>query len=84
MQGLLLAEKARLNGSRVFTDEWLDADAFVVSAVVGADRRTAGTTEEFLRTSVPGDYLIRFDRLADPRMVAVRSNGRATLLVRGE
>ena len=84
MQGLVLAEKERLNGSRVFTDEWLDADAFVVSAVVGADRRTAGTTEEFLRTSVPGDYLIRFDRLADPRMVAVRSNGRATLFVRGE
>jgi hypothetical protein len=83
-QGLVLSEKERLLSNRVFNDGWPDADAFVVKAVVGADPLTAHTIEEFLGASVPGDYLIRSDRLTDPRIVPVRSNGRATLFVRRE
>ena len=78
-QGLLLAEKDRLAGRRVFRDHWDRADIFVLGGVVGADRGLADYPEHFLRDSRPGDYLLSSQDADRPDLVLVRSDGRLSL-----
>jgi 4-amino-4-deoxy-L-arabinose transferase-like glycosyltransferase len=83
-QGLLLQEKARLRKHQIFQDHWDRAEIFVVSGVLGAERRLAGRVETFWRESQPGDCLISAVRLTDPGLVPVRSGRHHALYCRAE
>jgi hypothetical protein len=83
-QGLLLQEGRRLRNRRVFHDHWDRAETFVVSGVLGAERRSFDHIDNFWRDSQPGDCLLSKRHLSDPRLVLVRSNRRHGLYCRAE
>ncbi|PYR74036.1 MAG: hypothetical protein DMF87_24010 [Acidobacteria bacterium] len=75
-QGLILAEAHELAGREIFRDRWNYAETFVIRAIAGAEEKTVASFEAFLRDSGPGDYFVSADAIHDPRVIAVRSNGR--------
>ena len=83
VQGLLLEEKNRLSGHRVFRHQWDRGEIFVLGALVGAEWREANL-EGFWRESRPGDCLVSSRPVADPALALVRSRGRHSLYCRGE
>jgi len=83
-QGLVLDEQDRLKNRQVFQDHWNRADIFVVSAVLGVERRSASRVEAFWLESRPGDCLISRRPLSDSRLKLVRSGSRHALYCRIE
>jgi hypothetical protein len=81
-QGLLLAERPRLAGHRVFRSRWDRAEIFVLGGVVGADRGLAAGREDFLQQSRPGDYWMVHHEENDPRLALVASGPRNHLYQR--
>jgi 4-amino-4-deoxy-L-arabinose transferase-like glycosyltransferase len=57
-QGLLLVERDRFVGHRVFRDR-LDRGATFVAGLIGVRLEVAESTSEFLRVSQPGDFFLR-------------------------
>jgi 4-amino-4-deoxy-L-arabinose transferase-like glycosyltransferase len=57
-QGLLLAERGRLEGRQVFSPRWERAEIFVLEALVGGRHRLTADVAHFLGESRPGDYLL--------------------------
>jgi 4-amino-4-deoxy-L-arabinose transferase-like glycosyltransferase len=84
-QGLLLSNRAQLNGRRVYLEEWNLADVFVLRALVGAQEGHLGALDRFWMDSQMGDYLLTpVERSApDLRLVAVAADGHH-LYQRGE
>jgi 4-amino-4-deoxy-L-arabinose transferase-like glycosyltransferase len=80
-QGLLLAERGRLHGRRVFCSRRHRGEAFVLGTL-GTDRQFAETLDAFLHLSRSGDYWLASDPVVHPEMTVVRSNGRAWLYCR--
>jgi hypothetical protein len=74
-QGLLMAERGLVSSARVFRNEWTNADAFVLRAIVGGSREVASGVEDFLIKSQPGDFLVAAPGLEHPGLVHVRSLG---------
>jgi len=83
-QGLVLAERHRLRGHRVFYKRWNRADRFVVHAVARAEALRADTFDSFWRASRPGDYLLAMERVNHSELTLVRSQGSAWLYQRGD
>ncbi len=57
-QGLLLEQRDRFAGHRVFRDR-LDRGATFVAGLIGVRLEVAESTSEFLRVSQPGDFFLR-------------------------
>jgi RNA polymerase sigma-70 factor (ECF subfamily) len=82
-QGLLLDERGRLAGHRVYRDRF-DRSAIFVARLIGIDLRHTEDHAEFLERSQPGDFLL----VSTPPkqhgnvLEIVRSNGGNWLLVR--
>ena len=77
-QGVLLAERDRLNGQIVFRRRLDRAEIFVLHALVGATHRLAPDAEIFLRDSKPGDYLLTRRERSDPRLAVVRNRANSS------
>ena len=74
VQGLLLDERERLAGRRVFKTEWSRADQFVLEHVVHARSSRATDLDEFLRHARRGDFVVTAEGVGlRPEIVAVRS-----------
>ena len=58
MQSLLLAERHRLAGARVFSDAWAPGDRFVLEAVIGASPAVARDMVDFDQRGTPGDFFV--------------------------
>ena len=82
VQGLLLEERDRLNGGRVFRQEWDAGDRFVLKAIVRATEATAPQLEAFLRDSHAGDYLLSPHEVSRADLALVRSGAGHWLYVR--
>jgi 4-amino-4-deoxy-L-arabinose transferase-like glycosyltransferase len=74
-QGLLLAERDRLQGHTVFRRRLDRAELFVLKALVGATYGLAPDTETFLRNSRPGDFLLTRRARAVAGLALVRTQG---------
>jgi 4-amino-4-deoxy-L-arabinose transferase-like glycosyltransferase len=72
-QGLVLAERDRLAGQRVFMDRCDRADMFVLGTIVGAQAQEAGSVDGFLRESRAGDYLVSSEVVSRSDLVLVRA-----------
>ncbi len=75
-QGLMIAERPRLVGHRLYRAQDDRAGTFVTLDVVGADPRYAPDAATFLEQSAPGDYFLGPSVLSHPELELVRSNGR--------
>jgi 4-amino-4-deoxy-L-arabinose transferase-like glycosyltransferase len=78
-QGLMLAERDRLEGRQVFSARWDRADIFVVEALVGAKYRLVSGLPDFLDHSQPGDSFLSHQSLSDPAISLLRSSPRTHL-----
>jgi 4-amino-4-deoxy-L-arabinose transferase-like glycosyltransferase len=81
-QGVLLAERERLRGHRVFRTHWQNNELFVLTALVRVEPREAGSIDEFFDLSSPQDYWLARDEIADPRLRLVREQRRHWLYQR--
>jgi 4-amino-4-deoxy-L-arabinose transferase-like glycosyltransferase len=82
-QGLLLAERQRLVGRRIYASEWRPADRFVLEALVGACPATASDARDFEEKAAPGDFLVSPSEALMGRSTAlVGRNSRYALYVR--
>ena len=81
-QGFLLAERKLLGGQRVFRDHWTHGESFVLEGIVGAEQRESENVDAFLQQSAAGDYLLSTDKIVQPDLQLVRSNGRHHLFRR--
>jgi hypothetical protein len=75
VQGLLLAERDQLAGTRVYRHVWDRADMFVLDALVAAEPRLAPDLTDFLRDGRPGDHFVSSRDLEHPSLTLVRSDG---------
>ena len=73
-QGLLLAERGRLHGRRVFCSRRHRGEAFILDTL-GTDRQLAENSDGFLHLSHTGDYWLSSEPVLDPELIVVRSNG---------
>lgn len=70
VQGVILAGRSSVAGSRVFGESWNNADLFVLKAVhAGADVATG--VDDFLLKSQTGDYLVGTAGVDHPALVPV-------------
>ena len=83
-QGFLLEERQTLAGHGVYRDRWPNNETFVLDAMVGADANEAGTFEDFMRDSDPGDFWLSERELRDARLKLIGSHGRRWLYRRIE
>jgi 4-amino-4-deoxy-L-arabinose transferase-like glycosyltransferase len=81
-QGFLLAERRTLGGQRVFHDHWTHSETFVLTGLVGAERRDTESVATFLRDSADGDYLLWTEEISEPELLLVRARGRHRLFRR--
>ncbi|MEI6669166.1 MAG: glycosyltransferase family 39 protein [Acidobacteriota bacterium] len=82
-QGLVIAERHRLRGHRVFHRGWNRGDRFVVDAVAGAEARDVNDIAAFWRHSRQGDFLLAWERIDHPELSLVRSQQDRWLYERG-
>jgi MFS family permease len=75
-QGLLLTERQRLSGHRVFRSHWDRSEIFLIGGVIGAERGLAAGVDDFLVQSRPGDFLFSGRALQDERLRLAQSDGR--------
>jgi hypothetical protein len=73
-QGLLLAERRRLHGHRVFCSRRYRGEAFVL-ATLGTDRQLAESLSAFLDRSHADDYWLSGDPVVHPDLMLVSSSG---------
>ena len=78
VQGLLLAEAGRVRGARVF-GQWDRADAIVLKGLVGAQIADAMNLDDFMKQSMPGDYLVLPTDLEHEGLVHLATYGGHTL-----
>jgi hypothetical protein len=78
VQGLLLAEAERVRGARVF-GQWDRADAIVLRRLVRAYTADAMNVDDFLRQSMPGDYLVLPSEMAHDGLVQLATCGKHSL-----
>ena len=83
-QSLVLAERERLRGHRLYLQPFSRAGYFVAEAVVGARPLSDADDSSFLRDGREGDYLLTSDECLAPELEVVRSNGRDFLYRRRE
>jgi 4-amino-4-deoxy-L-arabinose transferase-like glycosyltransferase len=85
VQGLLLEEKDRLRGHRVFRRDWDYGEIFILGGLVGAEWRPSGL-EHFRRDGRPGDCFVssRSMDVEDPAIVLIRTHARHSLYCRRE
>jgi hypothetical protein len=74
-QGLLLAERDKLQGKVVYRRRLDRSEIFVLQAMVGAAHRLVPDAQAFLRQASPGDFYMTRRDLADPRVALVRHQG---------
>ena len=74
-QALMLEERSRLAGHRLYQSHTDRAGTFVATAVVGAQSQDTVDLVSFLRDSRPGDYLLSADVCDAAELDVVRSNG---------
>jgi hypothetical protein len=80
---VLIAERHRLAGTRVFRASWNPADVFVLQAFAGAEAAVAADYEDFMRRSGPGDSFLATARGAHSAvLMPVRSAGEYALYVK--
>jgi hypothetical protein len=72
-QAVLIAERGRLQGARVYLREWNIADAFVARAIAGAEPLVAADAREFVRAGRSNGYLVSDSDGGDPNLVVVRT-----------
>jgi hypothetical protein len=82
VQGLLMAERSRVERGRIFRERWPHADAFVLQAIVRADGDVALGVHDFLRKSQPGDFFLAGPGLEQAGLSHVRSLGIHSLYTR--
>jgi 4-amino-4-deoxy-L-arabinose transferase-like glycosyltransferase len=75
-QGVLLQERSRLAGHRIYRVAWDRAESFVARAVVEAEPVTVRSLDEFLQNAQPGDYWVSRGAEADLRLELVASTRR--------
>ena len=73
-QGLLLAERERLDGAQIFRDHWNHGDLFVLETVAGGKHRDAASFDDFVRSSRAGDYLLSSEAIEEGCLSLVQSN----------
>jgi 4-amino-4-deoxy-L-arabinose transferase-like glycosyltransferase len=78
-QGLLLSERGRLSGHRVYRHAWDRSEIFLIGGVVAGERGLAAGVDDFLAQSRPGDYFVGHHGVADPRLTLVASSQREHL-----
>ncbi len=81
-QGLLLSERHRLEGRRVFCSRFNRGEAFVIDALVHSDRQLTESVEGFMAESRSGDYWLSSANVVHPDLVLVRSHGSRWLFQR--
>jgi len=74
-QGLLLAERNRLQGRRVFCSRFYRGEAFVLGSLLRTDRHLTEDLGEFLRDSRAGDYWLSPKPAMHAEVELIRSNG---------
>jgi 4-amino-4-deoxy-L-arabinose transferase-like glycosyltransferase len=82
VQGLMISQRHRLKGRRVYRDKWDHAEFFVVRDVAAADPRVAADVWQFLSVSRPSDYWVCPLPIADARLGFIASNGQQWLYER--
>jgi 4-amino-4-deoxy-L-arabinose transferase-like glycosyltransferase len=83
-QGMLLTERHRLAGHRVYGNHWTHSEVFVLNGIVGAEQHESGSLEDFLRDSRSGDYYVSSPNVDRPEVLLVRSLGPHSLYRRRE
>ena len=83
-QGLLLAQRTRLGGRKVFRRHWTHSEMFVLTGIVGAEHREAANLDQFLRDSDVGDFLFSSTPVEGPDVELVGSDGQHHLFRRVE
>ena len=74
-QSLILAERGRLRGRRVFQDQYRRAAMFVAGAFAGADPQAQPVDPCCtLRDVAPGDYLLTSRAMPETELELIRSN----------
>jgi 4-amino-4-deoxy-L-arabinose transferase-like glycosyltransferase len=74
-QGLIMVERDRLRGVRVFRTSWDRADRWVLQGLVEAEPAEARSVQDFLFRSGPGEYFLTAAEVDDPRLVRVANVG---------
>jgi 4-amino-4-deoxy-L-arabinose transferase-like glycosyltransferase len=83
VQGLVISQRHRLKGGRVYRDHWDHAEYFVTRDVAAADPQVAADVAKFLSVSRPRDYWVSSQPIADDaRLGLVESNGEEWLYER--
>jgi hypothetical protein len=82
IQGLMISQRHRLKGGRVYRDHWDHAEFFVARDIAAADPQVAADVSNFLSISHPRDYWVSSQPLADARLGLVESNGEEWLYER--
>jgi 4-amino-4-deoxy-L-arabinose transferase-like glycosyltransferase len=82
VQHLLVNERARLRGTRVFRSTWGRADSFMLKGVVEGEPAEAGSLQDFLSQSVPGEYWLSSDDVDHPGLLRVATVGEYRLFQR--
>jgi len=57
----------------VYRHHWDNSEVFVLDALVRAEPRVAGSVEEFVQTSVAGDYWLTHAEVAHSSLTLVRN-----------
>jgi hypothetical protein len=79
-QGVLLDERERLAGRRVFRDRWPGGGRFVLEHIIGGTAAQADDELDFAEKGEPGDFLLLSRaQLAYSRLSCVRTNRRFAL-----
>jgi 4-amino-4-deoxy-L-arabinose transferase-like glycosyltransferase len=84
VQGLMISQRHRLKGARVFRDHWDHAEFFVARDIATADPQVAADVSRFIAVSTPRDYWVSSQPLEDRRLGLVTSNGDEYLYERHE
>jgi len=74
-QGLLLSERQRLQGRRVFCSRFYRGEAFVLGSLLRTNRQLTEDLGEFLRDSRTGDYWLSATPVTHEDIELIRSNG---------
>jgi 4-amino-4-deoxy-L-arabinose transferase-like glycosyltransferase len=79
-QGLMLEERKRLKGRRVYRERWPGAGRFVLEHVVGGEPRQVDDELDFVKKGQPGDFiLLSRSQAAYSRLQCPRTNQRYAL-----
>jgi 4-amino-4-deoxy-L-arabinose transferase-like glycosyltransferase len=81
-QGLLLSERRRLHGRRVFCSRRNRGEAFVLGGVIKTDRRFAENVDAFIQQSRSGDYWLSEQGQVNSDLTLVSTNGQHWLYQR--